>query len=135
VPAPAATEQVQAEAVVEAVKEAEPAKTGPDNGLLEFVGKRNKELFELLKGAAVEAEEAAVNITVAARAGAKLTVMRAALDACLRDFYGKPVTARINGNGAAQAGAPKQKEQDPVLMDALRILGGRIIEDRRRTNV
>jgi len=134
-PAPAAME-VQAEAVeVEAVKEAQPAKTGPDNGLLEFVGKRNKELFELLKGATFEVEEAVVNITVAARAGAKLTVLRAALDACLRDFYGRPVTARINGNGAAQTGAPKQKEQDPVLMDALRILGGRIIEDRRRTNV
>ncbi|MBI2400611.1 MAG: hypothetical protein HYV23_06110, partial [Deltaproteobacteria bacterium] len=135
-PAPAVMEQIQAEAVVEveAVKEAQPAKTGPENGLLEFVDKRNKELFELLKGATVEAEDAFVNITVAARAGAKLTVLRAALEACLRDFYGRPVSARINGNGAAQAGAPK-KEADPVLMDALRILGGRIIEDRRRTNV
>lgn len=128
--APAVREQVQAEAV----KEAQPAKTGPDNGLLEFVGNRNKELAELLKGATVEAEDAFVNITAAARAGAKLTVLRAALDACLRDFYGRPVAARINGNGT-QAGAPRQKEADPVLTDALRILGGRIIEDRRRTNV
>lgn len=133
--ATAATEEVQAAAAVDAAKEAESAKTGPDSGLLEFVGNRNKELAELLKGAAIEAEEAVVNITVAARAGAKLTVLRASLDSCLKDFYGRPVTARINGNGAAQAGAPKQKEQDPVLMDALRILGGRIIEDRRRTNV
>lgn len=131
--APAVKEH-QAEAVVEAVKEAEPAKTGPENGLLEFVGNRNKELAELLKDATVEAEEAFVNITAPARAGAKLTVLRAALETCLKDFYGRPVSARINGNGAAQAGAPK-KEADPVLMDALRILGGRIIEDRRRTNV
>ena len=130
-PAPAASE-VRAEPV-EAVREEEPVKTGPDSGLLDFVGNRNKELAELLKGAAVEAEGAFVNITAPARAGAKLTVLRTALEACLRDFYGRPVTARINGNGA-QAGAPK-KEADPVLTDALRILGGRIIEDRRRTNV
>ena len=129
-PVPAASDQTEP---VEAVKEAEPVKTGPDSGLLDFVGNRNKELAELLKGAAVEAEGAFVNITAPARAGAKLTVLRAALEACLRDFYGRPVTARINGNGA-QAGAPK-KEADPVLTDALRILGGRIIEDRRRTNV
>jgi DNA polymerase-3 subunit gamma/tau len=131
VPTPAVTSCVQ----VEAAQEAEPANPGPDNGLLEFVGNRNKELAELLKGAAIEAEGEAVNITVAARLGAKLTVMRAPLDAVLRDFYGRPVTARINGNGTAAPGAPRQKDADPVLKDALRILGGRIIEDRRRSNV
>ena len=130
-PVPAASDQAEP---VEAVKEAEPVKTGPDSGLLDFVGNRNKELAELLKGATVEAEDAFVNITAPARAGAKLTVLRAGLEACLRDFYGRPVTARINGNGTQQAGAQK-KEADPVLTDALRILGGRIIEDRRRTNV
>ena len=131
-PAAALVEEVQA---VEVVEEAQPAKAGLENGLLEFVGKRNKELAELLTGATVEAEGDAVNIAVAARQGAKLTLLRPQLEACLKDFYGRPVSARINGNGAAQSGAPKNKDADPVLKDALRILGGRIIEDRRRTNV
>lgn len=130
-PVAAVVEEVQ---VVEIVEEAQPAKAGPENGLLEFVGKRNKELAELLAFATVEAEGDAVNIAVAARQGAKLTMMRSQLDACLKDFYGRPVTSMINGNGA-QAAPPKQKDADPVLKDALRILGGRIIEDRRRTNV
>jgi hypothetical protein len=131
-PVTAVVEEVQA---VEAVEEAQPEKAGPGNGLLEFVGKRNKEIAELLAFATVEAEGDAVNISVAARQGAKLTLLRPQLEACLKDFYGRPVSTRINGNGAAQNGAPKNKDADPVLKDALRILGGRIIEDRRGTNV
>ncbi len=128
-PAPAAA-PVVAEAREDVVKEApQSAETGPDNGLLEFVGKRNGEIAELLKGAAIEAEDAFVNITAPARSGAKLTVLKASLESCLRDFYGRPVSARINGNGGPATA--QKKEQDPVLMDALRILGGRIIEDRR----
>jgi len=127
--APAAT-PAAAEAREDVVKEApRSVETGPGNGLLEFVGKRNGELAELLKGATVEAEDAFVNITAPARSGAKLTVLKASLESCLRDFYGRPVSARINGNGGPAAA--QKKEQDPVLMDALRILGGRIIEDRR----
>lgn len=133
--APKAAQVIEArpEAGAEAPKEAEPAKEGPLSGLLEFIGKRNAELAELLKGASVEPEDAFVNITVPARAGAKLTVLKAGLESCLRDFYGRQVSARINGNGGPAAG--QKKEQDPVLTDALRILGGRIIEDRRRSNV
>jgi len=127
-------------AVIEAVETEEgapEAKTGPDNGLLEFIGNRNKELAGLMAGASIAAEGDAVNITVAARFAAKLgTFHRPSLEACLRDFYGRPVSAVINGNGASVASAPGQKkEADPVLKDALRILGGRIIEDRRGTNV
>ena len=52
-PAPAAVEEVKA---AKAVKEAQPPKTGPDNGLLEFIGNRSKELAGLLSGAVIEAE-------------------------------------------------------------------------------
>ncbi|HBG45773.1 MAG TPA: DNA polymerase III subunit gamma/tau [Deltaproteobacteria bacterium] len=104
-----------------------------DGGPLGFLKNRNKELYELLKDASIEAVGDSVNITAAARAGAKLTVNRGSLEACLKEFYGAPVSVRINGAGGA--GEVKKKDTDPVLKDALRILGGRIIEDRRRTDV
>jgi len=133
-PSVEARPEARPEAKDGASKEAEAAASeGPVDGLLEFIGKRNGELAELLKGAEVAPGEAFVNITAPARAGAKLTVLKAPLEACLRDFYGRPLAARINGNGGPQAA--QKKEQDPVLTDALRILGGRIIEDRRRSNV
>ncbi|MBZ0221375.1 MAG: DNA polymerase III subunit gamma/tau [Candidatus Methylomirabilis sp.] len=103
-------------------------------GPIEFISKRKPELHELLKDAALELQDGIVNISAGARTGARLSVNRETLEACLGEFYGRPVSVRINGVAAGAPTAAK-KDTDPVVKDALRILGGRIIEDRRRTNV
>lgn len=101
-----------------------------DGGLLGFIQKRNAELFELLKTASIETADESVTIKAAdARLEAKIQVNKGALEACCTDFFKKRVSVTV---GAASA---QKKEEDPVLKDTLRILGGRIIEDRRRTNV
>ncbi|MBE7415912.1 MAG: DNA polymerase III subunit gamma/tau [Deltaproteobacteria bacterium] len=109
-------------------------KTCPEtDGPIGFLSRRKPELRELLKDAALELQDGIVNISAGARTGARLSVNREALEACLGEFYGRPVSVRINGVAAGAHSA--KKDTDPVVKDALRILGGRIIEDRRRTNV
>jgi len=60
----------------------------------------------------------------------RLQASKAELEACCRDYFKRPMEVSFFDPGAA-----KKKEVDPVVMDALRIFGGRIIEDRRRSNV
>ncbi|WKZ32694.1 MAG: DNA polymerase III subunit gamma/tau [Thermodesulfobacteriota bacterium] len=122
-----------------AEKDARPRDKRPECGSgapgpIEFVSRRKPELQELLKDAALELQDGIVSISAGARTGARLSVNRETLEACLGEFYGRPVSVRINGVAAGALTAAK-KDADPVVKDALRILGGRIIEDRRRTNV
>ncbi len=100
-------------------------------GLREFLEKRNPALAESLRTASVEISGDIVTIKSSnERLQGKIKVNRAVIEAACRDFFKRPVALDLGDGEAA-----KKKEHDPVVMDALRIFGGRIIEDRRRSNV
>ncbi|MEK7774095.1 MAG: hypothetical protein AAB307_07070, partial [Deltaproteobacteria bacterium] len=104
----------------------------PD-GLAAHAGKKDAELAGILDSVELNLEGDVLDITAGGRLGAKLAMKKEALEAACREFYGRTVDIRINGveGGAAR----KKREADPLINDALKILGGRVIEDRRRSNV
>ncbi len=104
-----------------------------NDGLLNFVSKRIPELADSLKAASIEVVGDTITIKAEnERLQGRINVSKAELEACCRDYFSRPVTLNP---GAGNSGAATKKDTDPVVKDALRILGGRIIEDRRRTNV
>ena len=116
---------------VEKKEAALPAHVDEKAGLLEFLEKRNPGLVESLRTVSVEIAGDTVTMkSPDERMQGRIKVNRAAVEATCRDFLKRPITLNLGDNEAA-----KKKEVDPVVMDALRIFGGRIIEDRRRSNV
>ncbi|HEY4705837.1 MAG TPA: DNA polymerase III subunit gamma/tau [Thermodesulfobacteriota bacterium] len=116
---------------VEKKEAAPPAHVDEKAGLLEFLEKRNPGLVESLRTVSVEIAGDTVTMkSPDERMQGRIKVNRAAVEATCRDFLKRPITLNLGDNEAA-----KKKEVDPVVMDALRIFGGRIIEDRRRSNV
>jgi len=100
-------------------------------GLSGFVEKRNAGIAKALRTASIEVNGDVITIKgVSGPDGVRLQASKAELEACCRDYFKRPMEVSFFDPGAA-----KKKEVDPVVMDALRIFGGRIIEDRRRSNV
>ncbi|MBI5827051.1 MAG: DNA polymerase III subunit gamma/tau [Deltaproteobacteria bacterium] len=109
-----------------------PASLRPD-GIAAHVGKKDAELAGILGSVGLNLEGDVLNITAGGRLGAKLAIKKGLLEAACREFYGRAVDIRINGMGGSAA--RKKTEADPLIKDALKILGGRVVEDRRRSNV
>ncbi|MBI5903010.1 MAG: hypothetical protein HZB84_05970, partial [Deltaproteobacteria bacterium] len=105
----------------------------PPDGLAAQVGKKDAELAGILGSVELNLEGDILNITAGGRLGAKLAIKKGLLEAACREFYGRAVEIRINGMGGGAA--RKKTEADPLIKDALKILGGRVVEDRRRSNV
>lgn len=109
-----------------------PASILPD-GIAAHVGKKDAELAGILGSVEFNLEGDVLNITAGGRLGAKLAIKKGLLETACREFYGRAVEIRINGTGGGAA--RKKTEADPLVKDALKILGGRVVEDRRRSNV
>ncbi len=104
--------------------------------ILGFMAQRSRVLVGPLNGATVTEGDGAVEITATAESVNFLNIKKDLLEDICMEFYRKRTKVSI---AAASSGEPaagkKAKETDPVVKDALRILGGRVIEDRRRSNV
>lgn len=109
------------------------AGTPVPEGLSDFVSyirSRNAELAEPFSVATLRLDGDCLDVSAPGRAGGKILANKGAIEAALEDFYKRPVKLRLNGAGSAE-----KKKEDPIIADARRILGARVIEDRRRTDV
>lgn len=105
----------------------------PLDGIAAHIGRKDADLAGILGSVELSLDGGVLNITAGGRLGAKLAIKKGLLETACMEFYGRPVEIRINGMGG---GAAKKKgEADPLVKDALKILGGRVVEDRRRSNV
>ncbi len=107
--------------------------SAPPGGIAAHVGRKDAELAGILGSVELNLDGDVLNITAGGRLGAKLAIKKGLLETACREFYGRAVEIRINGMGGSAA--RKKTEADPLVKDALKILGGRVVEDRRRSNV
>lgn len=120
-------------------------------GFLDYVTAKDPACAESLQGASVSESDAVVEIAVVqGKANFLVNVKKTALDALAAEYFGRrvsvaikqasapvsaasaytaPTTSTVSAmNGGARQGV------DPVVGDALRILGGKLIEGSRRGN-
>lgn len=98
--------------------------------LISYIRSRNAELAEPFSVATLRLDGDCLDVSAPGRAGGKILSNKGAIEAALEDFYKRPVKLKLNGLGSTE-----KKKEDPVVADARRILGARVIEDRRRTDV
>ncbi|MBI5643198.1 MAG: DNA polymerase III subunit gamma/tau [Deltaproteobacteria bacterium] len=112
---------------------AKPAAGTSGGGLIDFVRQKSRPLAGPLEAASVNIGTDSVTITAGSETEKFLFIKRELLQSLCAEFFGRPMKIEIKASGTA---APeKKKETDPIIKDAVRVLGGRVIEDRRRTNV
>lgn len=110
----------------------EDADGGGKGELLGFIKKKSRIFAAPLESASAEIEGDTVTFTVSSEAGGILNIKKDILEAACAEYFGRRVKVAINAaNGVA---ADKKKDSDPLIKDALKIFGGRVIEDRRRNN-
>lgn len=98
--------------------------------LISYIRSRNAELAEPFAAATLRLDGDCLDVSAPGRAGGKILSNKGAIEAALEDFYKRPVRLKLNGLGSTE-----KKKEDPAVADARRILGARVIEDRRRTDV
>ncbi|MBI1910612.1 MAG: DNA polymerase III subunit gamma/tau [Deltaproteobacteria bacterium] len=123
-PAPQAAQPPRAAKPVEEKKVAFSAPSGEAKGFMDFLKNRNSELAELLQSASINVDGDILEIEAPGMAGTKISVNKGAIEALGKEFFKRPI--KVNGAGSAGS-AEKKREIDPVVKDAAKILGGRII--------
>ena len=140
-PAPAVYEARAPEAAY-AVKEKGPVEAAPAvetgvaaDGLLEYLKQKLRPLSDALGAAVAEVSGSTVELTVPAERKPVLKIKDRQIESVCSEYLKRPVKVVINAADGGTTSADTKKEADPLVTDALRILGGRVIEDRRRSNV
>ncbi len=116
-------------------KAAQPSTDKSEAGLLEYIKERNGILHNSLKSATLSLKASTLDIR-AENAGF-LLAKKKSLEDFTRDYFGRKVSiniekgAQVKGEGKANA----EDGDDGVVAEAVRILGGKVIEDQRRSNV
>ncbi|MFQ5735947.1 MAG: DNA polymerase III subunit gamma/tau [Thermodesulfobacteriota bacterium] len=110
---------------------------GSTGGLLDFMARKSRLLAGPLKGASIDEGPDAVEITAGAEFVNFLNIKKGLLAELCSEYFNKRMRVSIRTGGVTQSAAAekKTKDADPLVKDAVRILGGKVIEDRRRTNV
>ncbi|MEE9615239.1 MAG: hypothetical protein V3W31_09895, partial [Thermodesulfobacteriota bacterium] len=107
------------------------------SGFMEHIRQRNPRLFKSLESAAVSLSPTGLTINVIGEPGF-LLVKKDLLESIASEYFKKRVPVKIKKEGAVRKeseGAAPPTPDDTLLNDAKRIFGGRVVEDRRRTNV
>ncbi|MEK6530858.1 MAG: DNA polymerase III subunit gamma/tau [Deltaproteobacteria bacterium] len=99
----------------------------PPASIMEFVKLRNARLHEQLRDAKLSIGQGVVDVVVKGRAGA-LIIKKDVLEGLFSEYLKAPVKANIRTEEAVQ----ENKADDIAIKSAVRILGGRVVEDRRR---
>jgi DNA polymerase-3 subunit gamma/tau len=98
------------------------------NGAIAFIRAKNARLADALKDAVMAIKDGAVDIAVNGRAGL-LFIKKDELERLFSEHMKRPVKVNVRSTDAEARG------REPLITSAVKILGGRIIEDKRRTNV
>lgn len=103
-------------------------------GFIDYINRRSDVLARTLAAVEISMEGDIINITAGKDSEGLFRVKKDFLENTGAEYFKRRV--RINLKKAAAADS-KDKEDigDTLIKDAVRILGGRVIEDRRRTNV
>lgn len=102
----------------------------PD-GLVGYIKKNIPSLVDI-KCAEFKLTQDEIEIIVPQDKFAAFELKKKQIEDICTDYLSRRMKVKVAASGAA---ADKKKDDDPLIKDALRILGGRVIEDRRRTNV
>jgi len=109
-------------------------------GLVEHIRRTDPRLARALGPADIEIDGDAISITVdRGQVNFLQNLKGEQLNTACREFFSRPM--RVSVKPAAGSGGPAAEVadrgpgRDPVVRDALRILGGRVIEARRRSDV
>ncbi len=134
-PKPEATLKTGEEAVKYAATEASAADAGApeEAAMVEFIKLKNARLYEQLKEARLLIKQGVVDVVVKGMAGA-LLIKKDMLEGLFSEYLKTPVKANIRTEGIVQETKAKDIaiKDDIAIKNAVRILGGRVVEDRRR---
>ncbi|MBI5587127.1 MAG: DNA polymerase III subunit gamma/tau [Deltaproteobacteria bacterium] len=119
----------------EAQTDPEAQAAGGADGLLEYLRQKLRPLSDALGAAEVKVDGATVEVTVPADKQPVLKIKDKQIESVCSEYLKQPVRVRISAAAGGIPAADKKKETDPLVSDAIKMLGGRVIEDRRRTNV
>ncbi|MBI5810154.1 MAG: DNA polymerase III subunit gamma/tau, partial [Deltaproteobacteria bacterium] len=100
-------------------------------GLSGYLKEKMVSLSGLLASASIMEDGGTMEITVPADKRPVLEMKKKEIEIASSEYFGRRVTAVIKASFAS----PEKKTADPVIKEALKILGGKVIEDTRRTNV
>lgn len=121
------------------VRESEEKKISPCeqwSSLLSFIKKKKPPLASHLEIASlVSMDDRGVSVSV--KNGpyfAYLSENKKIMEQLCNDFFGKEMIVDIKADDGI-ASSSKQKEDDKIIKEALKIFGGRVAEERRRVNV
>lgn len=103
------------------------------SGLSDFIRQKSRLFAKPLESASIEVKGDSIEIKAVGEAGKFLNIKKELLEKLSEEYFGRRV--RVEINSTLQPQTEKKKEAEPLIKDAVRILGGKVIEDRRRTNV
>lgn len=106
------------------------------SSLLNFIKKEKPPLASHLEIANLVSMDGGV-ISISVKNGpyfAYLSENKKIMEQLCNDFFGKGMTVDIKADDSV-ASSLKQKEDDKVIKEAIKVFGGRVAEDRRRANV
>ena len=96
-------------------------------GLLALVMEKNKGFFGLLSNASLALEGDTLSITLVQSLG-YLSGQLDQLEEICNSYYNKKINLKIEEGAAAVGAAPTLNERDSLVEDALKVLGGRVVE-------
>jgi len=108
---------------------------GDADGLLGYLKQKLRPLSDALSSAGLVAGDGEVELSVPADKVPVLKIKDRQIESVCSEYLKRPVRLKITAVAGLTAAAEANNEMDPLVADALRVLGGRVIEDRRRSNV
>lgn len=102
-------------------------------GLVEYIVKNLRQLSDPVRSATFKVSGDIVEITAAADKFFLLNMKKEQIESVCADYFSMRMKVSITSSGAPVA--DKKKDDEPIINDACRILEGRVIDDRRRTDV
>ncbi len=109
--------------------------TSGGDGLAGYITKRDRLFSRPFENAGIVVRDGTVDITVNSRDFGFLQIKKDYIEGMCREYLGRPVKVNIRSKGGGVPHSERRKDMDPLLREAMRILDGRIIEDRRRKDV
>ncbi len=133
------TRETQPSARAEAPKTGAGAAPSPEGsptveGFIDYINKRSDSLARALAAIEISMEGDVIDITAGKDSEGLLRVKKDCLESAGTEYFKRRVRVSIKKAAAADS-KDKKNGDDTLIKDAVRILGGRVIEDRRRTNV
>lgn len=102
-------------------------------GLVEYMVKNLRLLADPVQSAVFKVSGDTVEITAATDKFRALDMKKERIESVCADYFSRRMKVKITSSG--EPVSDKKKDDDPIIKDALRILEGRVVDDRRRSDV